>query len=176
MGVTTSFFTATMDELEAAAPGWIEPKYGEALIEIVNPFTRIVSHRQHELLSEAPPAGPEDEIFSLIKKGRAFKWKLASSELEPLMKLLTDAPEARIAELHRHALLGPVGADAVLVVPDDFVDALAAVQASDVDALAASWQTALRWDVSPKPLLEELVEVAREARAAGHRMFSFVSL
>ncbi len=176
MGVRTSFFSATMDQLKAAAPGWIEPKYGEALIEIVNPFTRVVSHRQHELLSEPPLDAPPEEIHTLIKKGRAFEWRLDSRELESLMKLMTNAPEARIAELHRQALLGPVGADAVLAIPDALADALAAVKTPDLDALAASWQTQLGWESSPKALLEELVEIAREARAAGHRMFSYVTL
>ncbi|HEX4514125.1 MAG TPA: hypothetical protein VH054_11330 [Polyangiaceae bacterium] len=168
-----SFFSATMEQLKAAAPGWIEPKYGEKLIEMIDPFTHILSHQQHELLSEPPPPGPDDEILTLIKKGRAFKWRFMVNGLDSLMKLLTNAPEAAIAELHQSALLGPVGSDAVCVIPETLVDALTALKPSDVAPLAASWQTALRWDSPPKELLEELIEVAREARAAGHRMFLF---
>lgn len=40
MGVTTSFFAATFDELAAAAPGWVKPTYGAfSKKEAVNPFT-----------------------------------------------------------------------------------------------------------------------------------------
>lgn len=165
-----------MKQLEAAAPGWIEPKYGDAIIEIVNPFTRVVSHRQRELLTEAPLACPPDEIYTLIKVGRAYHWSVTCADLEPLMKLLTNASDP--SELHRQALQGPTDVEhVVLVIPDAFVDALAAVKPSQIDALAESWQSLLRWDATPKALLEELVEVAREARAAaGHRMFAYVSL
>jgi hypothetical protein len=176
MGVTTSFFTATIDELKAAAPGWIEPEYGDELVDIVNPFTREVSHRMPRPLTKNPDACPPDALHSLVKKERAYKWKLVGGELKPLMKLMTtSASEAQLAEVYHQALIGPSDAEnAVVVVPELLVDAL--VKASGIDALARAWQAELRWESSPKALLEELIDVAREARAAGHRMFAYVSL
>src|ERR1700742_2674968 len=101
MGATTSFFSATWEQLEAAAPGWVRPTYGGFVEkELSNPFTgqkKVVT--QHELLSEAPQDCPPDEIHTLVKAERAWAWKLAGGELESLMRLMTHASDGRIAEL-----------------------------------------------------------------------------
>lgn len=179
MGVTTSFFSATQAQLEAAAPGWVKPEYGGyAEKEVVNPFTRekrIV--KQHELLSEAPEDCPPDEIHTLIKRERAYAWRLTGNELEPLMSLLTNAPADKVAELGRQALLGPEGSENwVYELPTVFVDALARLDDADAERIASAWHRKIEWQESPSPLLGQLREVAREAKAKGHQMFSYVCL
>jgi hypothetical protein len=179
LGVTTSFFSTSLEQLEAAAPGWVKPEYGAFLEkEVLNPFTRqktIV--KEHELLSAAPDDCPPDEILKLIKRDRAFAWKLAGGELEHLMKILTNAPDDKIAELSRRALIGPDDTEAwVFEVPDVFVQALAGIKSTEISELAKAWQDKLGWTGPPTALLEQLVEVASEAVTARHRMFSYTSL
>jgi len=181
MGVTTSFFSASDDALRAAAPGWITPEWG-AFVEndVLNPFTGVRTRlKQHELLSEPPHDCAPGEIYKLVKRERAYAWKLpgGSRELEALMRLMTSAPDDEIAKLGRLALLGPSDAEEwVFEFPEPFVSALAALDDVSLARFAAAWQEELAWPSSPKPLVAQLAEVAREARASGHRMFSYVSL
>jgi hypothetical protein len=179
LGVTTSFFSATQEELEAAAPGWVRPRYGTFSVkEVLNPFTRTKTLvKQHELLSEEPHDCPPDEIHKLVKRERAFAWKLAGPELEDLMRLMTNAPDDKVAELARRALLGPEDAENwVFQFPDVFVEALAHLSSTEVPRVARAWQEKLGWPEAPTAILEQLVEVASEAATAQRRMFSYVSL
>jgi hypothetical protein len=179
MGVTTSFFTATIEELEAAAPGWVRPRYGAfSKKEVQNPFTKEpIVVKEFELLSEPPDDCPPDEIHTLIEKERAYAWKLNAGEVEQLMQLMLKASEEEAAVLGRQALLGPGDVENwVFEVPESFVTALAAVKRDEITALAAAWQAKLEWNNPPTQLLEQLVEVATEAVERKKRMFSYVSL
>ena len=179
MGVSTSFFSASQEQLEAAAPGWVRPKYGAfGQRETLNPFTgEETLVKQHELLSEEPEDCPPDAILELIEPERAYGWKLDGGELEALMKLITDASDDKLAELTRRALLGPADAECwVFEIPDVLVKSLARLHANEVPSLAAKWQEELVSAEPPIELLEQLVAVASEAVAAQHRMFSYVSL
>jgi hypothetical protein len=144
----------------------------------VNPFTgekRLV--QVHELLSEEPMDAPPPRIHTLVKPERAYAWKVLVTDLEALMRLITDASDGVVAEMSRRALLGPSDAEEwVFEIPTVFVKALAGLPLDRVPEIARAWQEKIGWQSSPRPLLEELVEVAAEAIGAKGHMFSYVSL
>jgi len=179
LGVTTSFFSATFEQLAASAPGWVTPNYGAfSEKEVLNPFTKEkFLLKQHELLSEPPQDSPPEEIGKLIKPGRKYAWKLAVTELEELMRLMTDAPEDKVAEVSRRALIGPDDAETwVFEIPEPFVRSLVALSATRLSEVAKVWQNKMDWKTPPTALLEELVAVATEAVGTQQRMFAYVSL
>lgn len=178
MGVRTGFFVASREALEAAAPGWIRPKYGAyTRREVTNPFTlETVRIAQHELLSEASGDCPPDSLLSLMSEGE-FGWKMGTEDLEALMAQLTGADEASTAELGRRALLGPEDAESwVFECPAVFVAALAALDRAALPGVAESWRKKMHWPEAPADLLGRLRETAARAVAADQPMFVYVAL
>lgn len=178
MGVTTSFFSASRDELAAAAPGRPRPEYGPCEdVEMRNPFTgTVMATRQTRLLTEAPSDAPPDTVHALIPRGRG-DWKLTGLELPLLMNVLLDAHDDETKVLGQQAVLGPDDDEWwVFEMPQRLVDALAALTPERTAAVESGWQAALEWSAPPKVLLKHLVEVAREAVAAGKPLFQYVSL
>lgn len=179
MGVTTSYFSATIEQLKAAAPGWVEPVYGAFRErEMKNPFTgEVGTVSGFELETEAPRDCEPDGLHLLIEPGGASDWKLVGNEVGELVRLLTDASEERLAELERLALLGPPDAECwVFEVPTPFVRVLADLGDDRVPELARAWNEKLEWDQPPVALLTGLIEVARQSLARGQRMFAYKSL
>jgi hypothetical protein len=66
--------------------------------------------------------------------------------------------------------IGPRG------VPESFVQALAALDASAVPEIVKDWRDSISSTDTPVDLLKELVDVAKEASSSKRRMFVLVNL
>lgn len=178
MGVGTTFFPATYDELLAAAPNWVKPTYGAMTMqEIRNPFTgeKHASPR-FEMLS-APPSGPfgEDRLYELAyDRGEGFK--LMGVELATLMPILVDAPNEMVMSIHRCAIVGPDDAEIMVSeLPAPLVDALAVLPDTRVREVSALWQERQGWDFMPDVVVTALVRIAKAAKADGKGVFAYTS-
>lgn len=179
MGVTTSFFAASWDQLRAAAPGWVVPEYGPYVEVVVeNPFTgQNMRVKRCELLTSPPGDALDESIHELIAPGRSYAWKLVGTELSVLMKVVLDASDEDVAHLGRFALIGSDDQETwVTEIPSAFVAALAALPDDQQEATAERWRVAIEWEEPPRALLRQLVDVAKETANGDKRMFAYVAL
>ena len=178
MGVATTFFPATYDELLAAAPGWVKPTYGAMTMqEIRNPFTgEKFASPQFEMLSEelAGPFGDDRLAEIAYERGEGFK--LLGVELATLMPILVDAPDDVVMTLHRRAIVGPDDVECLVSeLPAPLVDALAALPDARLPEVSALWRKRQGWDFAPDVVVTALVRIAKAARSDGRGVFAYTS-